>query len=144
MSNMSASEEHYAFIESESIRREQLSPETHDFVVKATGDQTVGAGGMVRSVATDKTDYSLPLDGVMFERWAAHLSKATRPPTSYPKRNWMLALRGTDGERAAVMERAKESAVRHFIQWWRGDRDEDHGAALFFNVNLFETMRRGE
>lgn len=131
-------------IASESMRRTELAPETHDFVVKAGGPQTVGAGGMVRSSAGGKTDFSLPLDGVMFERWAEHLTRATRPPTSYPKRNWMLALRGTDGERAAVMERAKESAVRHFIQWWRGDRDEDHGAALYFNVNLFETMRRGE
>lgn len=111
------------------------------FVVKGGGPQTVGAGGMVRSSSADKTDFSLPLDGAMFQRWAEHLTKATRPPASYPKRNWLRAVKGTPEEKAATMDRAKESAVRHFIQWYKGDADEDHGAAVFFNINVHETVR---
>lgn len=118
-----------------------LASETHDFVVKAGGPQIVGAGGMVRSSAEGKTDFSLPLDGAMFQRWADHLTKATRPPANYPKRNWLRAREGTPDERRATMERARESAVRHFIQWYRGDLDEDHAAAVFFNINVHETVK---
>jgi hypothetical protein len=131
-------------IESESIRPiiRDLKPE--GFVVKAGGAQTVGAGGMVRSSAEGKTDFSLVLDGAMFTRWAEHLTRATRPRgdfPGYPKRNWLKATEGLTDERLKVMERAKESAVRHFIQWYRGDLDEDHAAAVFFNINVHETVK---
>lgn len=123
------------------LQEDERSAETHDFVVKVGGPQTVGAGGMVRSSVGDKTDFTLPLDGEMFRRWAEHLTKATRPPTNYPKRNWLRAKDGTTIEKLATMERAKESAVRHMLQWYQGDDDEDHGAAVFFNVNLYETVK---
>ena len=38
-------------------------------------------------------------------------------------------------------ERAWESAFRHFMQWYNGDRDEDHGAAVFFNINEAEYVK---
>lgn len=120
------------------------SPETHDFVVKAGGPMVPMAGGMVRSSSDDKTNFALVADGVMFERWAAHLTRATRPRgdfPGYPKRNWLKAREGDPEAKMATMERAKESAFRHFIQWYRGDRDEDHGAAVFFNINLYETVK---
>lgn len=131
-------------IESESERRDTRSPETHDFVVKAGGPQIVGAGGMVRSSAADKTNFALAVDGVMFERWAAHLTRATKPRGDFPgyqKRNWLKATTGTPEEKADTMERARESGLRHFIQWYRGDNDEDHAAAVFFNINLHETVK---
>lgn len=111
------------------------------FEVKGGGPQTIGAGGMVRSAVGDKTDFSLALDGAMFRRWADHLTRATRPPASYPKRNWLKATTGDLTARRATMERAKESAVRHFMQWYRGDSDEDHAAAVFFNINVHETVK---
>lgn len=120
------------------------SPETHDFVVKGTGAQTVGAGGMRRSVDTGKTDYTLALDGEMFNRWAEHLTRATRPRGDFPgyaKRNWLLATEGEYSEKVAVMERAQVSAMRHMRQWLRGDLDEDHAAAVFFNINVYETVK---
>lgn len=116
----------------------------HPFVVKAGGPQIVGAGGMVRSSATDKTDFTLAVDGAMFERWAEHLTRATQPRgdfPGYPKRNWLRAKDGTPEEKAATMERARESALRHLIQWYRGDTDEDHAAAVFFNINVHETVK---
>jgi hypothetical protein len=99
---------------------------------------------MVRSSAAGKTDFTLAIDGAMFERWAAHLTRATQPRgdfPGYPKRNWLRAKDGTPEEKAATMERARESALRHLIQWYRGDSDEDHAAAVFFNINVHETVK---
>lgn len=45
------------------------------------------------------------------------------------QRNWLKA----SGE--AELQRFRESALRHFIQWFRGDTDEDHASSIFFNVN---------
>lgn len=131
--------------ESESVRRDPpVDPIQGDrFVVKGGGAQTIGAGGMVRSSAEGKVDYTLALDGSMFRRWAEHLDRATKPRGDFPgyaKRNWMQALKGDRSERQAVMTRAKESAFRHFLQWLRGDKDEDHAAAVFFNINVHETV----
>lgn len=46
----------------------------------------------------------------------------------YAERNWEKA--ETEIERL----RFRASAFRHFIQWFRGDRDEDHGSAVIFNI----------
>ena len=87
--------------------------------------------GMVRDITEGKTDYTLIMDGPMFDRWAVHLTKGAK---KYAKRNWMKA----NGD--AEYERFKESALRHFIQWFRGERDEDHAAAVFFNINGAEYL----
>jgi hypothetical protein len=87
---------------------------------------------MQRDTTTGKTRFDLAFDGPMFERWAELL---TRGAVKYKARNWMKAA-GT-----AELERFKESAVRHFIQWLRGDTDEDHGAAVFFNINGAEYVK---
>jgi len=62
----------------------------------------------------------------MFERWAQHLTAGAR---KYDKRNWMKA------QGREERDRFRESALRHFIQWYRGERDEDHASAVFFNIN---------
>ena len=97
-----------------------------DYVVKDSGQRQEFERGMVRDISDGKTDYSLILDGPMFERWAAHLSKGAQ---KYDRRNWMM------GKGDEVRERFRESAFRHFIQWWNGADDEDHAAAVFFNIN---------
>lgn len=99
------------------------------FEVKDSGKREQYASGMVRDVTDGKVDYSLALDGPMFARLAAHLTKGA---AKYDKRNWMKAAG------AAELERFRESAVRHFVQWMRGDTDEDHAAAVFFNINAAE------
>lgn len=100
-----------------------------NFTVKDSGARQEFTSGMVRDVQNDKTLYSLPFDGPMFERWAEHLTKGAR---KYAPRNWMLA----SGQ--PELERFRESAIRHFIQWLRGEADEDHAAAVFFNINGYE------
>ncbi|MHB8742550.1 MAG: hypothetical protein ACYC9L_05430 [Sulfuricaulis sp.] len=87
---------------------------------------------MVRGSTEDKTDYLLVRDGPMFERWANHLTAGSRRGLH---RNWLNANSAED------LARFRESAARHFEQWLRGDTDEDHAAALFFNVNGAEYVR---
>lgn len=100
--------------------------------IKDSGERQTFAGGMVRDVATDKVDYTLVFDGPMFERIAQHLTEGAK---KYEKRNWMKAC---DAE---TQTRFAESAMRHFLQWFRGDTDEDHAAAVFFNINGFEYVK---
>lgn len=100
--------------------------------IRDSGQRQEFASGMVRDVTEGKVDYLLTRDGPMYERWAAHLTAGAQ---KYAKRNWMQA----DGE--AELERFRESALRHFEAWLRGDDDEDHAAAIFFNVNGAEYVR---
>lgn len=87
---------------------------------------------MVRDTEEGKLDYSLVLDGPMFKRWAAHLTKGAK---KYAPRNWMKATGETE------FDRFKRSFLRHTIAFLDGDRDEDHAAAIIFNVNGMEYVR---
>jgi hypothetical protein len=100
------------------------------FEIKDSGKHVTFASGMKRDNTEDKIDYTLALDGPMFERYAAHLSKAAKK--KYPKRNWMKAY--TQEELA----RGREGLARHFVQYMRGDTDEDHASAIIFGLNLCE------
>ena len=103
-----------------------------EFVIKDSGERASFSGGMVRDVATDKIDYSLITDGPMFKRWAQHL---TTGALKYSKRNWMKA------EGQEEYDRFKESAFRHFMQWYFDEIDEDHASAVYFNINGAEFSR---
>ena len=100
--------------------------------MKDSGARAQFDSGMVRDVEDDKTDYSLILDGPMFDRWAEHLTKGAK---KYAPRNWMKA----SGD--AELQRFKRSALRHFLQWYRGEADEDHAAATIFNINGAEYVK---
>ena len=109
----------------------------NEFVVKDSGARHEFSGGMVRDTAAGKVDYSRALDGPMFRRWAEHL---TRAETKYPDvepgvPNWTLA----EGQEELI--RFRKSALRHFLQWYWGDIDEDHAAAAFFNINGYEFLQ---
>ena len=104
-----------------------------DFVVKDSGARQEFASGMVRDLTDGKINFSLVADGPMLQRWAIHLTKGA---LKYAARNWMQA-QGTP-----EYDRFRESAFRHFMQWYLGDRDEDHAAAVFFNINGAEYTKQ--
>lgn len=108
-----------------------------EFTIKDSGKREQFTSGMVRDTAVDKVNFLKVLDGPMLHRWAAHLTKgAVKYPDIAPGvANWTLA----SGE--PEYQRAKESALRHMLQYLRGDRDEDHAAAVFFNLNLAEYVK---
>ena len=108
------------------------APNTTAFEIKDSGDRKTFDSGMVRDTAEGKTDYTLAYDGPMFERYAIHLTKGA---VKYAARNWMKA------NSYAELDRAKQSLARHYIQYQRGDVDEDHAAAIMFNINLIEYIK---
>jgi len=109
-----------------------------EFVTKTDGSITPLAGGMVRSDASGKIDYTLAFDGPLFERFAALLSRGAK---IYGARNWMKAGVDTDpAAREATKQRYVQSFMRHAMSWLKGERDEDHAAACVFNLNGYEYM----
>jgi hypothetical protein len=102
------------------------------FVVKDSGQRKEFESGMVRDTDDSKTYWSLVASGPMLRRWAEHLTGGAR---KYARDNWMLA---TGDEELA---RFRESAFRHFMQWWYGADDEDHAAAVYFNINGAEFVK---
>lgn len=104
----------------------------NDFVIKDSGKRDSFEGGMVRDTAEGKINWALVADGPMLKRWAQHLTTGAK---KYVVRNWMLAA----GE--VELERARQSAFRHFMQYYNGDVDEDHASAVFFNINEIEYIK---
>ena len=102
------------------------------FRVNDGGGRQEYASGMVREPITGKIQYDLVFDGPLIERLAIHLTKGAE---KYEPHNWMKA------NSAEEMERFKQSASRHFIQWMRGDTDEDHFSAVTFNMNGYEFVK---
>lgn len=107
------------------------------FITKDSGKRQEFASGMVRDTAEGKIEWHKIMDGPMTERWAALL---TRGAIKYPDPepgvgNWTLA----SGK--AELARFRASAYRHFMQWYRGEIDEDHAAAVFFNINGAEYVK---
>lgn len=97
-----------------------------DFTVKDSGERMKFDSGMVRDLTTGKIKWHLIRSGPMHERWAVHLTKGAE---KYGDDNWLKA-NGPE-----ELKRFKESADRHFNQWIAGEVDEDHAAAVFFNIN---------
>lgn len=96
------------------------------------GDPVTRESGMNRESEDGKVDYLLVRDGPMYKRWAELLTRAI---PNRGRRNWMLATGDDD------LERFKRGAARHYEQWLDGETDEDHAAALIFNVNGVEYLR---
>jgi len=106
-----------------------------EFITKDSGKRQEYASGMRRDLQTEKANFNLIVgkkqkyDESMLYRWAMLM---TRGAEKYGERNWEKA--NSEEE----LERFKASAFRHFIQWLSGEEDEDHGAAVFFNINCAE------
>lgn len=108
------------------------------FEIKDSGTRQEFESGMVRDTTEGKVEYDRLFDGPMADRWAAHLTKAAiekyhDDPDGTP--NWMKA------NGAAELRRFRKSAIRHFRQWLRGDVDEDHASAVYFNINGAEYVK---
>lgn len=99
--------------------------------IKDSGERVTYASGSMRDPSTGKIKWSRITFGPMMRRWAQHLTtaEAKYPDPTPGVPNFMLI--ETEEERI----RYKESAFRHFMSWFHEDTDEDHAAAIFFNVN---------
>jgi hypothetical protein len=102
-----------------------------DYITKDSGKRLDYPSGMRRDVNDGKVDYTLCYLPV-FKRWAELM---TRGKVKYGRNNWMKA--NSEEE----LDRFKESAFRHFMQWLDGEDDEDHCAAVIFNLAAAEYVK---
>jgi hypothetical protein len=102
-----------------------------EFTTKSTDKMAEFETGMVRGDSSGKPRFELiipkgmPYEKLFLTRWAKLLARGA---AIYEERNWEKA--STEKE----LERYKESAFRHFMQWISGETDEDHAAAVAFNI----------
>lgn len=108
------------------------------WTTKDSGQHEAYDSGMVRDTEKGKPRFDLmwpvgiPYDQQFMTRIAGLLARGAE---KYGDRNW------EKGTGQAELDRAISSASRHFAQWVAGERDEDHAAAVFFNLLQAETLR---
>ena len=106
------------------------------FVTKDSGKRQDYESGMRRDIQEGKPRYDLvvplAMEDHMLKRWASLLERGM---AKYGYRNWELA------NSVEEMVRFQASAFRHFIQWTEGQEDEDHAAAVFFNIQAYEYVK---
>lgn len=102
------------------------------FETKDSGQRVDFPSGMRRDTDKGKPRYDL-IDEPMLTRWAELMARGAE---KYGENNWKLA--NSEEE----LQRFKASGFRHFIQWIRGDEDEDHAAAILYNVAAAEYVKR--
>lgn len=106
---------------------------SESFITKDSGARQTFETGMVRDTARSKSRYDL-VYLPMLKRWAELMGRGAE---KYGERNWEKAR--TDAE----YNRFKESAFRHFMQWFTNENpEEDHAAAVFFNISGAEHVLR--
>jgi len=105
--------------------------------IQDSGERQVFKSGAMRDPSTGKIKWSRITFGPMIHRWAQHLTiaEAKYPDPSPGVPNFTLI----EGEEEFL--RYKESAYRHFMSWFYGETDEDHAAAVFFNINGVEIIK---
>lgn len=108
------------------------------YTTEDSGKRQDYASGMRRDTQEGKPDFYLcmpqgvPYDEQMLTRWAALMSRGM---DKYGYRNWEKA------NSQEELDRFKSSAMRHFMQWISGETDEDHAAAVFFNITAAEYVK---
>lgn len=106
------------------------------FITKDSGKVRGYKTGMKRDSDKGKPRYDLCIarkhKNHMLKRWAELLLRGAE---KYGDRNWEFA--HTHEE----FVRYQASAFRHFVAWMEGHEDEDHAAAIFFNVNCAEYVK---
>lgn len=102
-----------------------------NFTTLDSGERVDFPSGMRRDTDAGKPRYDL-IPRPMLKRLAELYARGAE---KYGDENWTLA------DSDAEVARFKASAFRHFMQWLEGDRDEDHGIAVVFNIFAAETIQ---
>ena len=102
------------------------------FETKDSGERKKFNSGMRRDTQKDKPRFDLinpldlPYNETLLYRWAMLMFRGAE---KYGNRNWEKA------NSQEELDRFKSSAERHFRQAMDGETDEDHFAAVLFNLN---------
>jgi hypothetical protein len=109
-----------------------------EFKTKDSGKRAEFNSGMVRDTSEGKARFDLLLpEGIPYnEQILTRCAELmARGAFKYSERNWEKA--NSEDE----LKRMKESALRHCVQWACGETDEDHAAAVYFNIMAYETTK---
>jgi HNH endonuclease/NUMOD4 motif-containing protein/dATP/dGTP diphosphohydrolase len=112
--------------------------EARAWQTKDSGKRVDFESGMRRDTQDGKPRWDLlfvpgmPYEDQPLNRVAALMQRGAE---KYGDNNWTLA----DSEEELI--RFKASAARHFAQWFSGETDEDHAAAVWFNVAAAEYLK---
>jgi hypothetical protein len=104
------------------------------FVTKDSGKREEYDSGMRRDTQEGKPRFDLlvvdglPMDQQLLTRWAQLMERGAQ---KYGEKNWQLA--NSEEE----LNRFRASAARHFFQWMMGETDEDHAAAVCYNLSSY-------
>lgn len=105
------------------------------YVTKSSGERITNTSGMTKELDVTKARFDLcipegiPYNEQLFTRFAGLMSRGA---VKYAARNWEKA------NSQVELDRFKESAFRHFMQWYCGEIDEDHAVAVLFNIMAYE------
>jgi hypothetical protein len=99
-----------------------------NYETKDSGRRIKYSSGFTRDTGDNKPRYDL-IPTQILTRWAELMCRGAN---KYGEENWRLA--SSEDE----YKRFKASAFRHFIQWVNGEEDEDHMAAVMFNLAAYE------
>lgn len=103
----------------------------NDYVTKDSGNRESFGGGMVRDTNEGKARFDLlwpqllPYEQQLLTRVAMLMARGAQ---KYGERNWEKACD------QPALERYQESGLRHHFQHLGGDTEEDHAAAVVFNL----------
>jgi len=101
------------------------------YKTKDSGQRQDYSSGMRRDLQDNKPRYDLIYMPMLKRLAELH----QRGVAKYGERNWEVA------KTLEEYLRFKQSALRHMIQWFNEDQDEDHAAAVQFNINAAEMVR---
>lgn len=108
------------------------------FTTKDSGERALYDSGMVRDTEAGKARFDLlwpegvPYSAQLLTRFAELMARGAQ---KYGDRNWEKA------DSKEEQDRMKSSAQRHMAQWVNGEIDEDHAAAVMFNLMAAETVK---
>jgi hypothetical protein len=82
--------------------------------------------GMIREDKDYKLNYLSYFTPYTLERYATHMKKGE---IKHGRRNWQKG--------GYPKDEALESAMRHLLSLWSGDKTEDHASATIFNMLVY-------
>lgn len=115
-----------------------VPPPPPAYVTKDSGARDAYDSGMTRDTQDGKARFDLlrPKGVPYAKQFLTRVAELmTRGAVKYGFRNWEKA--NSEDE----LERFQNSAERHLMQWLAGEEDEDHAAAVVFNILAAETVK---
>lgn len=98
------------------------------YQTKDSGERVKYESGFTRDVTTGKPRYDL-IPHELLKRLAELYARGAE---KYGEENYKLATS------EAEIKRFKQSAFRHFMQWFEEQEDEDHALATVWNIFSYE------